>query len=159
MRRFIYITVLTTVFTSTVLSAFAQAPFSKASAVIHSAAYPNQAKVTSATYHVGIQVGRSSLSEIRLIVPENAPGKIRMGQIAVSDATGQLIKANRSFNGKEVTIAFAQPVAVGTMLEIDLNGVRTSDLLGRTWLFPIYGRSDGMNQEIPLGTARIQTYQ
>ncbi|BAU15745.1 hypothetical protein LEP3755_63100 (plasmid) [Leptolyngbya sp. NIES-3755] len=159
MQGFIYTTALTTILTATTLAAFAQAPSSKASAIIHSAAYPNRVKVTSATYHVGIQVGSAPLSEVRLIVPENAPGKIQIGRITVTDAAGQQIDAARSFNGKEVTIAFAQPVAAGTRLEIDLNGVRTSDLLGRTWLFPIYAESVGMNQFIPLGTARIQTYK
>jgi len=137
----------------------AQAPFFKANAITHSAAYPNRVKVTNATYHIGIQVGSSPLSEIRIVVPEDAPGKIRIGQIAVTDETRQPLSANRAFNGKEVTIAFAQPVAAGTMLEIDLNGVRTSDLLGRTWQFPIYGKSVGSNQEIPIGTARVQTYK
>lgn len=159
MQRFIHITALTAVFTSTTLAVFAQAPFSKASTIIHSAAYPNQVKVTSATYHIGVQVGSASLSEIRLIIPQNAPGKIQIGQIVVSDAAGQAITTNPSFDGKEVKIAFAQPVVAGTTLEIDLNGVRTSDLLSRIWQFPIYGKSVGMNQEIRLGTVRIQTYR
>lgn len=72
---------------------------------------------------------------------------------------GKPVNAASLFDGKEITIAFTQPVAAGTVLEIDLNGVRTSDLLGRTWQFPIYGRSVGSNQEISLGTARIQTYK
>jgi hypothetical protein len=159
MQSFIYTATLTTILTATTLAAFAQAPFPRASTVIHSAAYPNRVKVTRATYRVGIQVGSSPLSEIQLIVPENAPGRIQIRQITVTDAAGQPISANSSFNGKEVTIAFTQPIPVGTRLEIDLNGVKTSDLLGRTWLFPIYGRSVGINQLIPLGTARIQTYQ
>jgi hypothetical protein len=159
MQRFIYTSALTVLLTSTILSTFAQAAPSQASGIIHSAAYPNRVKVTSSTYHVGIQVAGSPLSEIRLVVPENKPGKFRIGQIAIANGAGQPISANPSFNGKEVTIAFAQPVIAGTTIEIDLNGVRTSDLLGRTWLFPIYGRSVGSSQAIPLGTARIQTYQ
>ncbi len=159
MQCFIFTTAITTLLTSTISTVLAQAPFSKANAITHSVAYPNRVKVTDATYHIGIQVGSSQLSEIRISVPEDAPGKIRIGQIAVTDGTRQSLSANRAFNGREVTIAFTQPVAAGTMLEIDLNGVRTSDLLGRTWQLPIYGRSVGSNQEIPLGTARIQTYK
>lgn len=159
MQRFIYTVTLTVVFTSMTSSSFAQALFSQASAITHSAAYPNRVKVTSATYHVGIQVGSSSLSEIRLSIPEEAPGKIQIGQIAVSDASGKTVDAKHSLDGKEVTIAFAQPVAAGTALEIDLNRVRTSDLIGRTWLFPIYGKDAKTNQAVSLGTARIQTYK
>lgn len=159
MQRFIYSSALAVLFTSTILSASAQASPLQASGIIHSAAYPNRVKVTSATYHVGIQVAGSPLSGIRITVPENKVGKFRIGQIAIVNGTGQPIAEKHSFNGREVTIAFAQPVIAGTTIEINLNSVRTSDLLGRTWLFPIYGRSIGLNQEIPLGTARIQTYQ
>ncbi len=159
MQRFTSTTILTALFTATISTALAQMPASKASAVVHSAAYPNRVKVTSATYHIGVQVGSSPLSELRIKVPENAPAQIRVGQVMVTDAVGKTVSANSSFDRKAVTIAFAQPVAAGTLLEIDLNGVRTSDLLGRTWQFPIYGTSIGTNQEISLGTARIQTYK
>jgi hypothetical protein len=37
---------------------------SLASGLIHSAAYPDRVKVSSATYHVGVETGASSLSEI-----------------------------------------------------------------------------------------------
>lgn len=159
MQRFFHAIVFTTLLASIPSAAFTQTPSSKASSIVHSAAYPNRVKVVSATYRIGIQVSGSPLSGIRITVPENRPGKFRIGQVTIADGTGQLVPANHSFNGKEVTIAFAQPIIAGTMIEINLNSVRTSDLLGRTWLFPIYGRSIGLNQEIPLGTARIQTYQ
>lgn len=159
MQRFTSTTVLTALLTATVSTALAQMPTSKANAVIHSAAYPNRVKVTRATYHVGVQVGNFSLTEIRVEVPENAPAQIRFGQATVTDARGKTVNASSSFNGKEVAIAFAQPVTAGETLEIDLNNVRTSDLQGRTWQFSIYGRTVGTNQEIPFGTARIQTYK
>jgi hypothetical protein len=159
MQRFIYATTLTAILTSTSLATASQASNFGASRITHSAAYPNRVKVTSATYRVGIQVGSDSLSELRLIVPEDAPGNLRIGRITIANAAGQSINANSSFDGKEITIAFVQPVTAGTLLEIGINGVRTSDLLGRTWLFPIYGRNAGTNQLISLGTARIQTYK
>lgn len=159
MRRFTLITALTILSTATISAALAQIPASKASTIVHSAAYPNRVKVTSATYHIGIQIGSLSLSKLRVKIPEPSPARIRIGQVAVTDADGKTINAKSSFDGKAVTIVFALPVASETMLEVDLNGVKTSDLLGRTWQFSIYGQPDGTNQEIPLGTARIQTYQ
>ncbi|GAP99467.1 hypothetical protein NIES2104_60330 [Leptolyngbya sp. NIES-2104] len=127
--------------------------------MIHSAAYPNRVKVTRATYHIGVQVRNVPLSEIRVEVPENAPAQIRFGQATVTDATGKAINANSSSSEKGVTIAFNPPVAAGETLEIDLNNVRTSDLIGRAWQFSIYGKTVGTAEEIPLGTARIQTYK
>lgn len=158
MQRFTSTIILTALFTATISTALAQMPASKASSIIHSAAYPNRVKVTSATYHIGVQVGNVSLSELRVRIPEDAPAQLRVGQVAVTEA-GKLVDSTSSLDSKEITIAFARPVTAGTVLEIDLNGVRTSDLLGRTWQFSIYGRTVGTNQEIFLGTAQIQTYQ
>jgi hypothetical protein len=159
MQRFTLTAAVTVLLTATISSALAQIPISKEKAVIHSAAYPNRVKVTRATYHIGIQVGRVPLSGIRVEVPENAPAQIRFGQVAVTDSTGNPITANTSSNEKGVTIAFTSPVSAGETIEIDLLNVKTSDLIGRTWLFPIYGKAVESNQELPLGTARIQTYQ
>ena len=157
MQRFA-LTALVVLFTPAV-TAIAPISASQASAVVHSASYPNRVKVTSATYHIGLQVKSFPVSELRVKIPSNAPAQIQIEQIAVMDAIGKAVNATSSFDGKEITIAFSQPVALGTTLEIDLNGVKTSDLLGRTWQFSIYGRRVGSNQEISLGTARIQTYK
>lgn len=159
MQRFTLVAALTVLLTATISSALAQMPISKEKTVIHSAAYPNRVKVTRATYHIGIQIGSIPLSEIRIEVPENAPAQIRFGQASVTDATGKTLNTNASLSEKQVTIAFTPPVAAGETIEIELNNVRTSDLIGRTWLFPIYGKTAGSAQEIPLGTARIQTYK
>jgi hypothetical protein len=159
MQRFTLTAAVTVLLTATISSALAQIPISKEKTVIHSAAYPNRVKVTRATYHIGIQVGRVPLSGIRVEVPENAPAQIRFGQVAVTDSNGNPITANTSSNEKGVTIAFTSPVAAGETIEIDLLNVKTSDLTGRTWLFPVYGKTAESDQELPLGTARIQTYQ
>lgn len=159
MQRFTLTAAVTVLLTATISSALAQMPISKEKTVIHSAAYPNRVKVTRATYHIGIQVGSIPLSEIRIEVPENAPAQIRFGQATVTDATGKTLNTDTSLSEKQVTIVFNPPVAAGETLEIDLNNVRTSDLTGRTWQFPVYGKTAGTAQEIPLGTARIQTYK
>ena len=158
MQRFTLTAAVTVLLTATISSALAQIPISKEKTVIHSAAYPNRVKVTRATYHIGLQVGSIPLSEIRIEVPENAPAQIRFGQATVTDATGKTLNTTTSLSEKGVTIAFNPPVAAGETLEIDLNNVRTSNLTGRTWQFPVYGKTIGSAQEIPLGTARIQTY-
>jgi Protein of unknown function (DUF2808) len=136
------------------------APVAKASSLVHSTAYPNRVKVANATYHVGLRIEENSLSQLLILVPDDAPGKIWFSnRIEVTDRAGHLINTTSSFDSKRVTIAFTQPVSSGTTLEIDLKGVRTSDLLGRTWLFPIEGIGVNSNQTIQLGTARIQTYK
>ena len=159
MQQFTLTAAVTVLLTATISSALAQVPVSKEKSVFHSAAYPNRVKVTSATYHIGAQVGNIPLSEVRISVPENAPAQIRFGQATVTNAAGKIINANSSLSEKGVTITFNPPVTAGETLEIDLNNVRTSDLAGRVWQFSVYGKTVETAEEIPLGTARIQTYK
>lgn len=130
----------------------------KVSYIIHSTAYPNNARVQNATFHVGIAVAGYSLSQLSIDTPELV--KIRK-EIEVTDQTGKKIDTAVSFNGRLVTIAFTQPVPPGTTLELNMKGVNTTGTgrLGRVWLFPISGRYVGLNADIPLGTARIQNYK
>jgi hypothetical protein len=148
--------------TATVTLAFLfLAPIAGATSLIHSTAYPRNAKIAhlfGVTYHIGLNVKGENLSQLSILVPNNTPGKIRINRgIKVTDQAGQEIEATSSFDGKQIMINFAQPVSSGTTVEVDLQGVRTSDLLGRTWLFPVYGRSANSTQNIPFGTARLQT--
>lgn len=137
------------------------APIASATSLIHSVAYPRNAKIAhlfGVTYHIGLNVQGEDLSQLSILVPNNTPGRIRINRgIKVTDQAGKKIEATSSFDGKQIMIAFAQPVSSGVTVEVDLQGVRTSDLLGRTWLFPVYGRNAGSTQNIPFGTARIQT--
>lgn len=130
----------------------------KVSSTIHSTAYPNNARVQNATFHVGIAVSGYSLSHLAIDIPKQV--KIRRG-IEVTDQTGKKVDTAVSFNGTSATIAFTQPVPPGTTLELDMKGVSTSGTgrLGRIWLFPTFSRYVGLNADIPLGTARIQTYK
>ncbi len=147
-------------YAATIAGFAALTPVAKASSLVHSAAYPNRVKVTNATYHVGLWVEGNPLSQLSILVPDDAPGRIRFSnRVEVTDRAGHLVSTTSSFDGKRVTIAFTQPVSSGTTLEIDLKEVRTSDLLGRTWLFPVEGIGINSNQAIQLGTARIQTYK
>jgi hypothetical protein len=130
----------------------------KVSYIIYSTAYPKNARVQNATYHIGVEVAGYSLSQLSIEIPELV--KTRRG-IAITDQFGKEVDAIVSFKGRLATIAFAQPVSPGTTLELDMKGVNTlgTGRLGRTWLFPISSRYVGLNADIPLGTARIQSYK
>lgn len=119
-----------------------------------SAALPRNARVPFATYRIRVHVENTSLTQLSIDLPEAL--SIKRG-LDVVDQTGQAINATLTVKSNSAIIDFAQPVAPGTILEVDLNGVSTSDYLGRTWLLPVSSRSVGMNRDIPLGIARIQT--
>lgn len=126
--------------------------------IVHSVAYPLNARVHSATYHIGLAVVDRSVIQVSIGIPASI--KIRRG-IEITDQTGKKLDATTSFNGSVTTIAFAQPISPGTTLELDMKGVTTSEAghLGRAWLFPVSSRAVSQTTDIPLGTARIQTYQ
>jgi len=119
-----------------------------------SAALPRNARMPFATYQIRVHVESLPLTQLSIDLPEQLNIK---REIEVIDQTGQAVDVTLTVNRNIATIAFAQPVAPGTILKVDLNGVSTSDYLGRTWLLPVSSRSTGMNSEIPLGIARIQT--
>lgn len=126
----------------------------KAPHLVHSNAHPNNARVP-ATHHFEVHVQGSDLLQLSVDVPKN----IKLSdQIVVTDQSGKKVDANVSTNDRRMTIAFTQPVPSGTNLSVSMKDVRTRFLQGRTWLYPVYSRSVGINADVPIGMARIQTY-
>lgn len=129
----------------------------KAPHLVHSGAHPNNARVSSATHHFEVHVQGRDLSQLFVDVPEGIKVSDR---IVVTNNSGKKIDATVSENDRRVTIAFSQPVPIGTTLSVSMKGVKTSfSLRGRTWLYPVSGRSVGMTADVPFGLARIQTYR
>lgn len=131
-----------------------QAMEAKATHLHSSAALPRNARVPFAIYRLRVHVERIPLTQLSVNLPE--PLNLKRG-ITVVDQTGQAVGATLTVNGNMATIGFAQPIAPGNILNVDLNGVSTSDNLGHTWLLSVSSRSVGLNGAIPLGFARIQT--
>jgi hypothetical protein len=129
------------------------APFVKASSP-YSDAHQNSARVQGATHHFEYLVQKNSLSELLLQIPEQL--KISRG-IDIQDQTGKTLNAKVSINGKQAVIAFAQPVPPDTTISVKMRGILTPGY-ARTWQYKLYGKFVGIEPEIPLGLARIQTY-
>lgn len=127
----------------------------RVSHIIHSGAHPNRDRFPNPTHHFEIHVQGSALLALSIDIPEGI--KISNG-IEVTNQSGNRIDAQVSINNKKATVVFSQPVPAETILSINMNGVQTPNYNGFTWLYPVYGKISGMNQEIPLGTVRIQTY-
>ena len=127
----------------------------KAPHLVHSNAHPNNARVQNATHHFQVHVHGSELSQLSVDVPEG----IRLSdRIVVTDESGNKVDAKTSIDNKRVTITFAQPIPSGTTLSVSMKGVSSRFLSrGRLWLYPIYGRSVGMTEDVRIGLARIQT--
>lgn len=127
----------------------------KAPHLVHSGAHPNNARIPRATHHFDVHVQGSDLLQLFIDVPEGIKVSDR---IIVTDQSDEKIDATVSVNDKRVTITFAQPVPTETTLSVSMKGVRTQSLRGRIWLYPVYSRSVGINADVGIGMARIQTY-
>jgi hypothetical protein len=128
---------------------------SKVPHLSHSAANPSNARIPFANYHVGLHVSGYSLSQITVDLPQDLTVS---RDIMVQTKTGQKIEATVSIADGKAQFIFAQPIAPETMLELIFNSVKTSMRVSHIWLLPVTGQRADTKIEIPLGTARIHTY-
>lgn len=120
----------------------------------HSDAHQNSARVQGATHHFEYFVQKNALSELLIQIPDQI--KISRG-IEIQDQTGKMLDAKVSIDGKQALITFNQPIPPNTTISVKMRGILTPGY-ARTWQYKLYGKFAGINQEIPLGLARIQTY-
>ncbi|MBW4494630.1 MAG: hypothetical protein KME26_16390 [Oscillatoria princeps RMCB-10] len=156
MKKLIYFAALLSALASCIPAAGAEelAGDIKTPHLIHSSGHPTGA--LTPVHHFELQIAGGALSQLSIEFPEGL--SLREGIAVADDRSGQTIDATVSVTGRKHTISFSRPVPSGTVLSISLNGIKTSDYLGRTWLYPISGRLVGMRADIPFGTGRIQTY-
>lgn len=120
----------------------------------HSDAHQPSARVQGAIHHFEYLVQKNALSELLIQIPDQL--KISRG-IEIQDQTGKMLDAKVSIDGKQALITFDQPVPANTTISVKMKGILTPGY-PRTWQYKLYGKFAGINQEIPLGLARIQTY-
>lgn len=158
MQKLIYAATFTFMLVSSIPSAYAGGSSrsdAKVPHILESGAYPNSASTPYATHHFTIHVQGKSLSELSIDLPEYV--SILQG-IEVTNQSGQKIDAKVSVNNRIATIVFSKSVQPDTTLSIEMKGVNTLGI-DNTWHYRVYGKMVGINEEIPLGTARIQTYR
>ncbi|MCU0532373.1 MAG: DUF2808 domain-containing protein [Hydrococcus sp. Prado102] len=129
------------------------APVAQATSV-RSGARPSSATVQGATHFFEYYVRNNALSELSIEMPEGI--KIRNG-IEVKNSSGQELDAQVSINGRKATVAFSQPIPPDTKIAVSMRGVYTPGYDG-IWQYRLFGKLVGIDQEIPLGFARIHTY-
>ncbi|MCG9890753.1 MAG: DUF2808 domain-containing protein [Thermosynechococcaceae cyanobacterium MS004] len=157
MKPIIYTTTLFLALAATAATAHATGSLQSPSVphLSHSAANPSNSRVPWATYHVGVHVSGYALSELIVDVPKDFT---LSKDISVRNKAGKNIEAKVSVTGEKATFVFAQPVAPETMLEVVFKSVRTSTIVSQVWLLPVSGKRADTETVIPLGTARIHTY-
>jgi len=155
MKKLIYTATLTLTLASLIPAAYAT-EIGKTTHLIHSNAHTLNSRIPNATHHFELYIAGKSLSELAIDLPE---GISVTGGIKVTDQSGRKLETTVALEDKTAKVAFAQPVASGTILSIEINGVNISSMYrGRTFHYPIRAKINGFTVDIPIGTARIQTY-
>lgn len=122
--------------------------------LIHSVAYPNNARIRNATYHFGLDVVSTPISQLSISIPS----EMRVRDFEVRNQMGERIAATVSTNSDRTILSFDQPIVPGTQLEVDLKGIQINGgVLGRVWTLPAAISTPGLSAEIPIGSVRIQT--
>ncbi|MDM9384574.1 DUF2808 domain-containing protein [Chlorogloeopsis sp. ULAP01] len=129
-----------------------------ASHLVKTAAYPNDTTAVDATHKFEVHVQGEPLAELRIDLPEGV--RINDG-IEVKNQSGEKVSTTVSINDGKATLAFSQPVKPETKLSVFMRGVNTPRYepgYTATWQYRVYAKKVGLNGEIPLGLAQIQTY-
>ncbi len=160
MKKLIYVAAFTLAITSSVPAVWASGKPGdfKASHLNGSAAYPQDTIAPDATHRFEVHVQGKPLAELAIDLPDGV--RINKG-IEVKNQSGQKIPATVSINDRKATVVLSQPVEPETKLSVFMRGVNTPNLppgSAQTWMYRVFVKQVGLNGEIPLGLALVQTY-
>ncbi len=121
---------------------------------IKSGAIPNDARMRTAVHYFTINVPSTGLSSLTIEIPEGV--KVN-GEIKVKNQDYQTINSDFSVHNNKAVINFPTPVSEDNSLMIRLEDVSTTGY-SNAWMYRIHGTMAEVNQTMPLGSRRVQTY-
>jgi len=115
----------------------------------------------------GIRHWRILRHTLKIAVPENskaisqliieAPANIVLREsIDVSEPSGKEIAAKVSIQGKKATLEFAESVAPGTTIIVEMNNVKKTAVTTGDKFYKISTILAGMNVELPIGIVQLR---
>ena len=126
----------------------------KASHIIRSAAFPDDAEAMTATYEIEVHVQGKPVEGLSIDIPSEI--KIDDG-IEVENSEGETIATEVSINDNRAQLTFSKPVVPETKLSISMKDVITPGY-AEFWQFRVDAKVVGFKEEIPLGITQIMTY-
>lgn len=107
----------------------------------------------NSTHFIRVAVIGMSLQNLMVSIPSQME---RFDSVQVIDQSGKEVPSKINVSKERLAIAFDQPVAPGSYLQVEFKGVRMTTSGGGTLLYGITAQRTGLKGEIPVGTARIQ---
>lgn len=105
------------------------------------------------TFLLHLPQNSNPLAQIIIAVPSTVAVS---NDIDVLEHNGREIHFSVSVNGKTIILAFPEPVAPGTKLDINFNKVK-QPIRGPTSVYRFSAKVVGSDEEIPVGVARFRT--
>lgn len=111
-------------------------------------------RIVRHTFRLEIPQASKALSQLSIKVP---PGLTVSNETSVSAQSGKKIATNISVNGRNIIVAFPEPVAPGTNLKIVMKNVKIVGI-SNAWLYPVSAKLVGIDANIPIGIVQFRIY-
>jgi hypothetical protein len=105
-------------------------------------------------YFIRIAVVGMSVKDLMISLPPNMEN---YSNLQVVDQSGRSIPAKITTNKSRIAVAFDQPVTPGNYLQVVFSNVQMRGQWGEVLFYGVTAERTGVQGEIPIGTARIQT--
>lgn len=121
--------------------------------IVHSASHSISGLALHYGFHIGLHVVGNPLEKVTVGLPQGIA--VSEDAFAITDGLGQPISATVSMTNGQAIIAFAQPVASETTVNIASKRINGSRNISS--MLPVSATFTGMSAEIPLGMTSIKT--
>ncbi|MBW4633035.1 MAG: DUF2808 domain-containing protein [Iphinoe sp. HA4291-MV1] len=118
---------------------------------------PTRWRLVRHTFRVHVPKNSKAVSQLSIDVPTTVTWSNDINDINVADDKGQKINTNIFVSDRTIVLAFSEPVAPNTQLEIDIKNVKRPTL-GNGPVYSFYEKFVGSDAEIPIGVARFRIY-
>ncbi|MBW4695973.1 MAG: DUF2808 domain-containing protein [Lyngbya sp. HA4199-MV5] len=116
--------------------------------------FPGSDTPQNATHHLAIAVQSADLSQLVLSLPADVKPPTA---VQVTNQAEESVETKVTIAPQKVIINFTQPIAIGTTLEVSLQGVRrvtTANVL----VYEVAARKSGAKGLTPIGSASVRAY-
>jgi hypothetical protein len=116
---------------------------------------PTRWHVVRHTFRVHIPKNSKDISQLSIQAPTNITLSTGVDDIIVEDKNGRKINTNVSVSDKTILLAFTEPIAPDTQLDIDLKNVKRQNL-GNSYFYRLFAKFVGSSTETPIGGANFR---
>lgn len=116
---------------------------------------PNRWHTVRHTFEIKNPKNSKQISQVIIQAPEVVNWSNNPKDIVVADGNGKKVNTNVTIKDKTISLAFAEPIAPNSHLEIDINKVKRVTQ-GNGPVYRLFAKFDGNDVATPIGVARFR---